>query len=329
MNKIRVGIIRCDLHAIYYGVQMGKHDPYILREPEIGKGGYFYFYTMYNHTKLMTVPTVSGFEIVKVWDKERKLAENMSRIFLGKPQVCDTFEEVSDGVDLIFIADCNGDGSDHLMLATPGIRKRVTTFIDKPFAYDIKEAVKIIRLAEKHKVPVMSLSILREVPHATRFKHRFAEVGGANFGVINGGGGTAAGQIHAISLAQHLFGDGVKSVNCMGGNKFPYHAHLSYGGKKERPVRGVVLNLYGGGGPHGAFYACVFGRDGAIHSPAIGDFEFPYGSAGILRKIKRMVQTDRPQVLYDEMLENIAILTAIRVAHKAGKPVDLKEVWRK
>lgn len=329
MDKIRVGMIQCNLHAIYYGALMAKHDPHILREPEIGLGGYFYFYARYNDTRLMTVPIVSGFEIIKLWDKERRLAENMSRIFLGKPQVCDTIEEVSDGVDLVFIADCNGDGSDHLRLATPGLKKGVPTFVDKPFAYEIKDALAIVRLAKRHGTPVMSLSILREVPHASRFRRRFDELGDVTFAIIHGGGGNAAGQIHAISLAQHLFGDGVESVECMGGQEFPYHAYLSYGSKNRRPTRGVVLGLYGGGGPHCAFYASVFSLEGAIHSPAIGDFEFPWGSASILRKVKRMVQTGRPQALYDEMIENIAILSALRIAHKTGRPVTLREVWHK
>ena len=48
MAKIRVGIIRCDLHAIYYGCLFQKHDPFLLREPELGRGSYFYHYTQYN-----------------------------------------------------------------------------------------------------------------------------------------------------------------------------------------------------------------------------------------------------------------------------------------
>ena len=36
MNKIRTRIIRCDLHAIYYANLIQKHDPDLLREPDLG-----------------------------------------------------------------------------------------------------------------------------------------------------------------------------------------------------------------------------------------------------------------------------------------------------
>ena len=128
-DKIRVGMIRCDLHAIYYANLIQKHDPYILREPEYGLGGYFYFYTYYSEPKKIAIPEVSGFELTKLWDENPQLAENMSKIYYGKPEVCDTLEEVSEDVDLVFIADCNGDGSDHLKLVTPGLKKGIPTLL--------------------------------------------------------------------------------------------------------------------------------------------------------------------------------------------------------
>lgn len=325
MDRIRTGIIRCDLHAIYYANLIQKHDPYLLREPELGKGGYFYFYTYYNQPQKIAFSRVAGFEVTKLWDEDRRLAENMSRIYYGKPRVCDTFEEVSDDVDLVFIADCNGDGSDHLKLATPGLKKGVPTFVDKPFAYDVNDARALVQLAEEHDTPVLSLSILRAVPHAARFRSRFAELGGPEFGIIKGGGTTMAGQIHAISLAQHLFGAGVESVEGMGQTPLAY-VHLDYGGKPNRPRSGVVLNCDSGGTYHCAFYASAYSGWGAVHSPAIGDFEFPYGVIEILKTIKKMVQTRKPQAPYEEMIECIAIATAGRLAQEEGQRVVLKDV---
>ena len=324
-GKIRTGMIRCDLHAIYYANLIQRHDPHILREPEYGRGGYFYFYTCYNDTKRLMFPTVPGFEIVKVWDEDRAAAEKMSRIYYGKPRVCDIVEEVSDDVDLVFIADCNGDGSDHLKLAAPGLKKGVPTFVDKPFAYEVKDARALVRLAEEHDTPVMSLSLLRAVPHASRFRGRFGEIGQPEFGIIKGGGDAMAGHIHTISLAQHLFGAGVESVEAMGQTPLAY-VHLDYGGKPNRPSAGVMLNCASGGTPHCAFYASAYSSSGAVHSPAIGDFEFPYGVIEILEKIKKMVQTRKPQAPYEEMIECIAIATAARLAQEERRRVFLKEV---
>jgi predicted dehydrogenase len=330
MNKkrqIRVGVIRCDLHAVYYGALMFKHDPIALRNDKAARGhaAYFYFYLSYNDPRKITVPTVDGFRLVKVWDENRQLSEAMSIIFDDHPTVCDTFEEVSDDVDLVFIADCNGDGSDHLKLATPGLKKKVPTFVDKPFAYEVKDARAIIKLANEYKTPVMSLSILRVLPHATRFRNRFAELDGPKFGIIKGGGDNMAGHIHTISLAQHLFGNGVESVECMGQTPLAY-VHLNYGKKPDRPTAGVVLCCAGGLTYHGSMYASAYSELGAIHSPNFGDFEFPWGTAKILEMIKTMVKTKKPQVSYEEMVECIAIATAARLAQKTRKQVYLKDL---
>ncbi|MFH2069548.1 MAG: Gfo/Idh/MocA family oxidoreductase, partial [Candidatus Omnitrophota bacterium] len=252
----RVGIINCDLHAFYYGALMFKHDPIALREDTLGRGyaAYFYFYLNYNDPRKITVPTVSGFQLVKVWDANSKQAEALARILGPNAKVCDTFEEVSDDVDLVFIADCSGDGSEKLKLATPGIKKGVPTFIDKPFAYNVKDARKLVSTAEEYKTPIMSLSMLRVLPHAKCFRNRFAELGDLEFGIIKGGGDVMAGHIHAISLAQHLFGSGVESVEAMGQKPLAY-VHLDYGGKSGRPGSGVILCCASGPTYHCSYYA--------------------------------------------------------------------------
>ena len=49
-------------------------------------------------------------------------------------------------------------------------------------------------------------------PKPGLFARRMDEIGGANFGTIQGGGTHLAGLIHSVSLAQHIFGDGVERV---------------------------------------------------------------------------------------------------------------------
>ena len=330
MSKIRVGLINCDLHGMYYSALMAKHDPIALRDDKSGRGhaAYFYFYTYYNDPRILMVPKVSGFKLAKVWDADREIAETIARIWsYDNPLVCDKIQDVSDDVDLIFIADCNGDGSDHLKLARPGIMKGVPTFIDKPLAYDVKDAKAIMALGKKHSAPVMSLSMLKEVPQAGQFAGRLKEVGSLEFGTVKGGGDHMAGHIHAISLAQRVFGSGVESVECMGPTPLA-HMYLDYGGKAGRPVRGVVLNCGIGLTDHCAFYTSAYGSEGAIHSPGIGDFVFPFGAVNILKKIKKMVATGKTQAPIKEMVENIAVATAARLAQAEGRRVYLKEVWK-
>ncbi len=325
MAKIRVGLIRCDVHAMYYGQLMEKFDVDVLRSVPLGQVSFFYHHLDCGNAEKLTVPTVSGFEIVKCWDADPETAEGFKAIFRGKPKVCKSFEEVSDDVDLVFIADCDFDGSDKLELATPGIKKRVPTFIDKPLSYEIPNAKKLVSMAKRYDVPIMSLSLLRKVPQAALFRNRLKELGKPHFGVIRGGWGNMAGHIHAISLAQHLFGPGVLAVEAMGPHELAY-VHLDYG--KKPPNAGVMLCCRGGATYHCSFYASAYSNLGAIHSSDIGDFEYPFGATVILKLIKKMVKTRQPQAPYDEMLECIAIATAGRLSQKLKRPVTLKEVMK-
>ena len=338
-KPIRVGMIRGDLHAVYYAALFAKHDPLLLRGPTPTRSGafkknwqtgaaHFYHYLYYGDSTVMTAPRVSGFRLTRVWDEDRELAEVISRMFLGKPLVCETLEEVSDDVDMVFIADCNGDGSDHLKLCEPGLRKGVPTFIDKPMAYEIGDAVKIVAMAKKRRTPVLSMSILRSMPESTRFARRLPEVGHLGFGTIKGGGRSMAGHVHAISLAQHVFGDGVESVEAMGEHELGF-VHLNYRDRSRRPSHGVMLDCDAGPTWHCAFFLSAFGEEGAIHSGPIGDFIFPKGAAANLRLAKKMVRSGKSPVPYEDMLENIAVATAGRKAQKLGRTVRVDEVWKR
>ena len=328
MDKIRVGMIGGDLHTLYYGAQMFEYDPIQMRTYGRGYGALFYHYVWYNSPDVMTVPFVGGFQLVKAWAEEREDAEVAAACFDQDVEVCDEPEQCSDDVDLVFIPECNGDGSTHLELATPGLEKGVPTFVDKPLAYTLADARAILDLGKKHNTPVMSLSMLRMVPHAGYFRDRLQEIAPVGYGSIKGGGTAMAGHIHAISLAQAIFGPGVEAVDAMGPNELSY-VHLDYGGKPDRPEAGVMLNCDSGDTYHCSFYVSAFSAAGAIHSGQIGDFEFPFGSALILEKIKKMVATGQPQADRDEMLENIAVAEAGRLAQKEGRRVYLEDVMNK
>lgn len=335
--KIKVGIIRCDMHGMYYGPLMGRHDPFKLRDPLEGTdftqryswqggGAHFCFYKYYSRPEKMTVPHVEGFEVAKVWDEYPDAAKTAANVFLKRPTVCKTFGEVSDDVDMALVADCNYDGSDHLKLATPSLTKGVPTFVDKPFASTYKDALAMVELAREHETPMLSLSLLRVEPQVAQFKNRFPEIGTVEFGVIRGGWTTLAGQIHAIALAQHLFGPGVERVEAMG--KYPLaYIHLDYGNQPDKPKDGVMLLCASGGGSfESQFYASVYNDKGALHSQKFADDEHPYAAIEVLELCKQMVQTNKPPVPYEEMLEQIAIVEAARLAYEERRSVSLEEI---
>jgi predicted dehydrogenase len=331
-DPIRVGLIRCDTHGAYYGALCARHDPLRLQMPlpieqqaryswQHG-GAHFYFYTNYADPQQLSVEFVEGFRLAKVWDEDRAAAECLAKVFDERPTVCDDFAAASDDVDLVFIADCNGDGSDHLELARPGLEKGVATFVDKPLALTMADARALVELADEHRAPMTSISILRALPAAARFARRLDEVGPLQFGSVQGGGTAMAGHIHAASLALALFGPGVESVQAMGETPLQT-VHLSYGERTDRPLRGVALNCDVGSPWHCAFHASAYGPNGAIHSPPMSDWDFPFGAAAILRIVREMVETRKSPRMIDDMLEGIAICEAAREAQETGCTVRI------
>ena len=328
-KPIKVGLIGCDTHGMWFGAQMQKHDPLLFDLPIpmsekssytwMRGGNHYYFYTYYGNPTYMTAPFVEGFEIVKVWDSVRTAAEVASKIFDSSPKVCDTFEEVSDDVDLVFIADCNGNGSNHLKLATPSLKKGIPTFVDKPFADDIADVKAMLKLAKEHNTPIMSLSIIQTLPQTKEFANRLHELGKVNFGSIQGGGTKRAGLIHTICYALAVYGSGVKSVTAL---VTPNHTsvHLNWGNQPNRPKQGVMINCDIGRTWHGSMHMSAFGPGGrgAIHNQGVGSFEYPQGSAEILRLIKKMVETGKTQGPVNQMIEAVAIADAAEEAIKSG-----------
>ncbi len=283
-----------------------------------------FFYTNYGDPSEMTVPFVGGFEITKLWDVNRGAAEAASRVFFGKPTVCDSFDQVSDDVDLVFVADCNFDGADHLELATPGLEKGVPTFVDKPFANTVANARAILELASKYDAPVFSLSILRAEPAVARFRNRLPEVGDVNFATMQGYGTHPAGLVHTISATQHLFGPGIETVRVLGGDKHTSY-HLEYGDREDRPPFGVMINCDVGTRPFTALSMGVYGTRDDIHTLMLGDYIYPNGTAKIIKIIARMVRTRQVPTLMDEVIESIAVIEAFKEAKETGRCVKVAD----
>ena len=330
VKPIRVGLIGCDTHGLWFGPQMQKHDPILYSMPVpmdqptyyswMHGGMHYYQYTSYPDPTRMTAPFVEGFEIVKVWDKHRGAAEVAAKIFNSSPEVCDSYEQVSDDVDLVFIADCNGDGHDHLELATPGLKKGIPTFVDKPFAHRMADVEAMLKLSKEYDAPIMSLSILQTLPETHEFANRLVDLEEVHFGTIQGGGTKRAGLIHTACIAIAVFGSDVESVRVV---KSPSHAsiHLDWGSQPNRPQKGVMINCDVGRTWFGTIHMSAYGSGGrgAIHNQGVGNWDYPRGSAEILRLIKKMVETGKPQGPVDQMIEAVAIADAVDAALKAGE----------
>lgn len=326
MKKIRLAMIRCDGHAYTYAPLMAPCDVALYRKHCHCE--YYWMIDSYRPDQLKT-PVVKGFDIVKMWDFDRDKAEQFAETYLGKPRVCRTLEEATRDIDAAFINDCDGDGSDHLKLARPFLRKGIPTFIDKPFADNLKDAKAIVRLARRHRAPLYSASILREVNQIHYLKARLPEIKGAlALGVVKGVGPHLAGVIHGLSLAQAVFGQGVESVDCIGDGGLE---HVLIHNKNGAQV--TVLNT-----PASCFdwFICdVYTNPGRYGNPptrchlrsnTVGDAEYIGGALNVLRKFKNMVRTRKPPIPYEMLLELIAVVDAARLSQKRHRRVYLKDI---
>jgi Oxidoreductase family, NAD-binding Rossmann fold len=337
-RKIRVGIIRCDTHAFWYAPLFEAPDPEAYRK--VHRGCHYYFYEPDN-PKRLKFRTVPGMTIAKVYDAEdRTKAEHLSEAYGGRPVVCDSFEQVSDDVDLVYIADCNYEGKDHLRLATPGLEKGVPHFVDKPFAFTLGEARAMLALAEKHGTAVMCCSLLRQSPYLERFRVRFKDIAPVNTVLVPCYGPSLAGVFHGLSSVQSVMGEGCEWVESMGPERhgvvrlhYPKQRGRSWATRAgtdaivlttrgEAPEQAVTAANYG----HCANYVSGYGGGGSIHSPRVDDFSFPLGGQRIVKMAREMALTGKPPIAYASMLELMEMVEASRLARKKGKLVRLEEV---
>lgn len=335
MRSIRVGMIRCDTHACWYGLLFAPFDEGPLLEYE----SMCHYYFLGAHA--LRFDTVPGLELTRVWDEDRRNAEKLAKIFRNEPKICSSLEEVSDDVDLVFIADCMGEGKDHLALATPGLKKGVPTFVDKPFAYTLADALSLVALAKANNTPLTSSSLLRRNPLIDRFHRRFEEIDPVGMGVVKGVGvwkehteETGLDAVyHGLSLAQHVFGEGVEWVECMGTRPLEFvHLHYPIALPPEPipsnfPKQGIEVLVISSHlpSPYCGFRCEVYSynHEGVLHSPWINDYKHPFAGQVILRMLKDMVRTRKPPIRYESILELMEIVEAARGSQETGKPVAL------
>jgi len=329
-GKIRVGIIRCDTHGFWYAPFFQAPDPKLYRKNH--RGCHYYFYRPGN-PKRLRLGTVPGMVITRVYDDDRSLAEGLSESYRGVPKVCDYPDQVSDDVDLVLVANCNGEAEDHLELAAPGLEKGVPHFIDKPFAYTLEDGRKMIELAKKHKTALMCSSLLRRSPFFENFKIQMRNVAPVGSVIIPCGGPSLAGVYHGLSLIQCLMGEGCDSAESMGPTLFDVlRLHYVRGSHSATATlfnaRGSVPDSksYAHDYHHCAYGASAYGAGGAVHGPRVDDFTFLHGGIRIVRLAKTLAETKEPPIPYETILEVTEMVEAARLAHNKGKRVPLKEL---
>ena len=336
-DVVRVGIIRCDTHAFFYAHIFDRPNPALSRKHHWGNHYYFHHW---DDPARKRIPTVPGMAITRLlpdrpWEQRDTTGANargLAQALDGRPKICKSLDEVSDDVDLVYIADCDHEGKDHLKFAAPGLKKGVPHFVDKPFAYTLQDAQTMVELARKHNTAVMCASLLRFSPYLDRTRKRLADVGPVGCLFVQGCGASLAAVFHVLSVVQNLLGEGCESVESMGENLFDV-LRLHYPGRAGG-TSAVILNRAGwapghkvtsANYHHTSFRASAYGPGGAVHTPRIDDYLFPEGGVRIVRMARRMARTRQPPIPYDSMLELMRMIEAARKAHNTGTRVYLDD----
>ena len=91
-------------------------------------------------------------------------------------EIVDSIDELLTRVDVVLLESV--DGRKHLEQVRPVFASGKPVFIDKPIAGSLADAVEIVELARKHKVPCFSSSSLRYTPeiHGARSNSQIGEV---------------------------------------------------------------------------------------------------------------------------------------------------------
>ncbi|MHB8995734.1 MAG: Gfo/Idh/MocA family protein [Armatimonadota bacterium] len=172
-------------------------------------------YTANKYTFAAAGKVIPGCKVVKVWDPMRETAEMLAKA-CDIPEVTDTADEASTGVDAVVIVD-DGSARQYEYAYTP-LKAGIPTFCDKPLAMTTKEALQVQKWVEETGTKFMCSSSLRFIPDIVNTKKEVEEGKWGQVWVATSscGNDLVYYGIHALSMAYGVFGDRAVSVMNVG-----------------------------------------------------------------------------------------------------------------
>jgi hypothetical protein len=236
-------------------------------------------------------------------------------------EICDSIDELLGKVDVVLLESV--DGRPHLEQVRPVFAAGKRVFIDKPFAGSLADAVEIVRLSKKHKVPFFSSSSTRFASGIISMRGRHPSVGEVR--------GCAAYSpcslephhpdlfwygVHGVEILFTIMGPGCTSVTRVQTNGTELVVG-TWGDGRVGTFRGIRDGARGYG-------ATVYGSK-AI-APA-GEYE---GYGPLVMEICKFFKTGKPPVSAEETLEIFAFMEAADESKRqGGKPVTIEGVLEK
>ena len=116
-------------------------------------------------------------EVKYVWGETDEFARNAAEKG-GIPHIVKDPEEMLGKIDALIVD--HRHAQYHLKAATPFIKERIPTFIDKPFCYRAAEGEEFLALARKYGTPVTSYSTIAQSAATFDIKEQIESMGEIN-----------------------------------------------------------------------------------------------------------------------------------------------------
>lgn len=229
-------------------------------------------------------------------------------------EICDSIDGLLKKVDVVLLESV--DGRPHLEQVRPVFAAGKPVFIDKPFAGSLADAVEIVRLSKKYKVPFFSSS-------STRFSPDFQAIrqGNSRFGKVKSCVAYSPMSIephhpdlfwygvHGVEILYTIMGPGCKTVTRVDKNKVV--------GVWED---GRVGTFHGKGG----YGATVEGTEASGEAGKYAGYE------PLVKEIAKFFKTGKPPVSAEETLELFAFMEAADESKRqGGAAVTIESVLKK
>ena len=231
-------------------------------------------------------------------------------------EIVDSIDELLKRVDCVLLE--TNDGRPHLQQALPCFKAGKPTFIDKPIAASLADAIAIFEAARKYNCPTFSSSSLR-------YGKQTQAVRGGSLGKISRASTTSPASLEKTHPDLFWYGiHGVESLfTVMGTGCETATRRKTEDGKIE-----VVGEWVGG-------RVGIYREDKGYSGTAAGDKgEGPAGDSASYRplivEIVKFFRTKQPPVAENETLEIYAFMEAADESkRRGGEPVELQEMMEK
>jgi len=263
-------------------------------------------------------PVVAGARVTAVWSSGKEPlagvhpdAPELARTF-GIPEVVTELDDMAGAVDLVLVLDNFKGGALHPELARPFIEAGTPTYVDKPIALEIAQAVELFDIAKHTGAPLMSCSALRFADEIATLQSGLDNLSTI---VSVGPGDWYNYGIHAVEAAVLISGVGAQSVLQIHSPK----RDLTIINHQDGP-RILVGTLRDAKPP---FHVTLYGSEG-IAQAEISNYQGFY--ANTMRAAVRMAETGTSPVDRNSSLEVLAILAAGQRSAATGAAVQIADV---